>query len=140
MEEGEGLENKKVLFLEGRRMYEGEQLTQQVIECLIEVHKTLGPGFIESVYHNAMILELNARGMAVETEKPINVFYKGKIVGNQKLDIVVEGRVVLELKVVEALSKAHYAQLRSYLKASNLPIGLLVNFADAKADFRRVEI
>jgi GxxExxY protein len=121
-------------------MYEGEQLTQQVIECVIEVHKTLGPGFIESVYKNAMILELNSRGLVVETEKPINIFYKGKIVGNQKLDIVVENRVVLELKAVEALSKAHYAQLRSYLKASSIPLGLLVNFADAKADFRRVEI
>ena len=121
-------------------VYEEEKLTQKVIECIIEVHKTLGPGFIEGIYKNAMILELISHGLKVEREKPISVKYKGKIVGKQKLDVVVENTVVLELKTVEALSKAHYAQLRSYLKASKIPIGLLVNFADSKADYRRVEI
>ena len=120
-------------------MYELEELTGKIIECVIEVHQSLGPGFAEGVYHNALMLEFSERGMASDRERPIKVCYKNKIVGTQRLDIVVEDSVVLELKTVEDLSKAHYAQLRSYLKVSGIGVGLLINFSEAKADYRRVE-
>ncbi len=121
-------------------MFDEEVLTGQIIECAIAVHKALGPGFIEAVYHNALMLEFAERGIRAEREVEVLVRYKGKLVGKHRLDVVVEEQVVLELKTVEALSKAHYAQLRSYLKASNIGTGLLINFSEAKADYRRVEI
>ncbi len=79
------------------------------------------------------------RGLQVETEKEVIIYYEGEEVGKHRLDILVENRVIVELKTVEDLSKAHYAQVRSYLKATNLRIGFLVNFAGHKADFRRIE-
>ena len=107
---------------------------------MIRVHQVLGPGFVERVYHNALVLELSASDLEIEPEKEIVVRYRDHVVGKHRLDLVVGGVVVIELKTVDELSKAHYAQLRSYLKAANLHIGLLVNFAKEKADFRRVEI
>lgn len=115
-------------------------ITEQIIRAVIKVHRALGPGFLESIYHNALLLELESHGLSVESEKKIIVTYEGKPVGDHRLDLVVEERIILELKAVEDLSQAHYAQLRSYLKASGLQIGLLINFAKEKADFRRVEL
>ena len=114
-------------------------LTENVIESVIVVHRTLGPGFLESAYRNALEIELLDRGMKVEREKEIDLFYKNKRVGRHRLDLVVEEAVVLELKAVEALSKTHYAQIRAYLLASGINTGLLVNFAGNKADYRRIE-
>ncbi|QDT70633.1 hypothetical protein MalM25_35830 [Planctomycetes bacterium MalM25] len=115
-------------------------ITEQIIRAVIKVHRALGPGFLESIYHNALLLELGSQGLSVESEKKIIVTYEGEPVGDHRLDLVVEERIILELKAVEDLSQAHYAQLRSYLKASGLQIGLLINFAKEKADFRRVEL
>ena len=120
-------------------MHNAEELTGRIIECVIEVHKSLGPGFAEGVYHNALMLEFVERGMSADRERQITIYYKGKIVGTHRLDIVVDDSIILELKTVETLSKAHYAQLRSYLKAAGIGIGLLINFSEAKADYRRVE-
>jgi GxxExxY protein len=103
------------------------------------VHRALGPGFLERVYRRALLIELRKHGLAAEVEKVVVVYYDGRDVGRHRLDIVVEGHVVLELKTVERLGKAHYAQVRSCLKASGLVVGLLVNFSDHRADFRRVE-
>ena len=88
-------------------------LTEVIIESVIAVHKTLGPGFLESVYRNALEIELLDRGMTVEREKEIDLYYKNKPVGRHRLDLVVENSVVLELKAVESLSKSHYAQIRA---------------------------
>lgn len=97
-------------FTAGRsNMFETETLTGKIIECVIDVHKTLGPGFVEGIYHNALMLEFANRGIKAERETQIKVRYKGKIVGTHRLDIVVEDSIVLELKTVENLSKAHYA-------------------------------
>jgi GxxExxY protein len=120
--------------------YEGEALTKAIIEAIIKVHQTLGSGFLENIYRNALILELAARGLSAESERPIMVYYEGKPVGRHVLDIVVNDVVVLELKAIEELCSVHYAQLRSYLKASKITTGLLVNFGSEKADFRRVEL
>jgi GxxExxY protein len=123
-----------------KRKFEGEALTKVIIEAIIKVHQTLGPGFLESIYRNALILELAARGLAAESEHQITVYYEDKVVGRHVLDIVVNEVAVLELKAVEELCSAHYAQLRSYLKASKIKTGLLVNFGSEKADFRRIEL
>ncbi len=116
------------------------EITEQIIRAVIKVHRTLGPGFLESVYQNSLLIELENQGLRIEAEKPIVVTYEGKPVGNHRLDLVVEERIIVELKAVEDLSQAHYAQLRSFLKASRLETGLLINFAKEKADFRRVEV
>ena len=87
-----------------------------------------------------MLIELRKASLDAETEKEFVVTYDGQEVGRHRLDLFVNARVVLELKTVEQLSKAHYAQVRSYLKAAGLRMGLLVNFAGERADFRRIEL
>jgi GxxExxY protein len=119
--------------------YQQDKLTETIIECIIKVHQTLGPGFKESVYRNALLIELRKHDLSAETEKEVVIYYEGQEVGRHRLDIVVEKKAIIELKTVEDLSKAHYAQARSYLKATHLPVGILVNFASEKADFRRIE-
>ena len=120
--------------------FENDSLTGQIINAIITVHQKLGPGFMENIYRNALTIELRKRGLDIKPEKEITVYYDGEIVGIHRLDILVEDAVVLELKTVETLHKSHYAQIRSYLKASGCKIGLLVNFAGETADFRRVDL
>ena len=116
-----------------------DKVTHLIIDCIITVHQTLGPGFLESVYRRALVIELRKRGLQVEVEKEIVVFYDGQEIGRHRLDLVVNAAVILELKTVEDLAQAHYAQARSYLKATGIKLALLVNFAKEKADFRRIE-
>jgi GxxExxY protein len=115
-----------------------DHLTGQVIEAFLKVHHALGPGFLESIYQRALSIELRARGLTVSTEQEIVIHYRDELIGKHRLDMVVNATVIVELKTVDALSKAHYAQVRSYLKASGFPVALLVNFAKEKVDFRRV--
>lgn len=119
--------------------YQQDKLTEIIIQCIIKVHQTLGPGFRESVYRRALLIELRKNDLSVEKEKEVILYYDGQEVGRHRLDLLLPGKVIIELKTVENLSKAHYAQVRSYLKATHLPVGILVNFADEKADFRRIE-
>lgn len=121
------------------RVFDDEALTGKIIEAIIRVHQTLGPGFLESIYRNALVIELRRRDLLVDQEHEIPIDYEGILVGKHRLDLLVERRIVIELKTIEAFGKAHYAQLRSYLKAMGQHIGILVNFALEKADFRRVE-
>lgn len=116
-----------------------EELTEKIINACINVHKELGPGFLESIYHNALKIELERQKLAFESEKEIEVKYLDIIVGIHRIDLLVEDEIVVELKTVEDLSKKYYAQVRSYLKAMKKEIGLLVNFADFTIDVRRVE-
>jgi GxxExxY protein len=115
-----------------------DHLTKAIIEAVINVHKVLGPGFMEGAYRNALEIELRDRGYKVEREKEIHLYYKTEPIGLHRLDLVVEDAVVLELKVAKALNKNHYAQIRAYLKASGINTGLLINFFGSKADYRRV--
>lgn len=116
------------------------ELTSRVIESIIRVHQAMGPGFVESIYRRALLIELCAHGLVVDSEKQVLVYYAGHIVGRHRLDLLVAGQLILELKTVETLSKAHYAQVRSYLRASGLGLAFLVNFAGNRADFRRIEV
>ena len=109
----------------GRRF---EPTSGEVIAAALAVHCELGPGFLEAIYHNAMCVALSHRTIPFETQKPIPVFFEGSEVGLQKLDLVVKEEIVVELKAVKALEEIHKAQLRSYLRASNLKVGLLLNF------------
>ncbi len=117
-----------------------DPLTEAIIEAIIAVHRTLGPGFLESVYQRALVIELRDRGLTVANEMEVPITYRGQLVGRHRLDLIINDSVILELKTVEDLSKAHYAQVRSYLKATGLPVALLVNFSKEKADFQRIEI
>ena len=113
-------------------------LTQQIIGCILRVHRALGPGFVEKVYQRALNVELTIHGLSVEMEKEIDIYYRGRLIAKHFLDLVVENSVILELKTVESLSKAHYAQVRSYQQASGIFTAILVNFGDDKVDFRRI--
>ena len=113
-------------------------LSYQIMAAIFEVHKELGPGYLESVYEKALLLELTSRGMNVDVQKVFDLTYKGQKVGNHRLDIIVEDKIVLELKTVERFAPIHTAQVLSYLKASGYRLGILVNFSKAKVEYRRV--
>ena len=105
-----------------------EELVSQFIDAAIEVHRELGPGYDESIYENALAVEMELRGIPFERQRIIQVMYKGIQVGEGRLDIFLGGEVVVELKAVEELHPKHMAQVISYLKATRKPLGLLVNF------------
>ena len=108
--------------------HEFEALSGQVIEAAISVHRELGPGFLESVYDGALAVALRHRGIPFESQKEVTVVFEDEEVGVHRLDLLVDGRIVVELKAVKALEDIHFAQLRSYLKATRLHVGLLLNF------------
>lgn len=114
-----------------------DKLTYKINGAIYEVNQLLGGGFLEKVYENALLFELNARGLQAERQVPIKVTYKGIIVGDYVADIVVDNQVILELKAVEYLSKNHEAQMLNYLKATGYRVGLLVNFTYPKAEIKR---
>lgn len=105
-----------------------DELAHKVIGAAIEVHRHLGPGFLESVYEEALSIELNLRGIAHERQRPIHVDYKGNPVGEGRLDILVGEQLIVELKAVETLAPIHTAQVISYLKSTEYSLGLLINF------------
>jgi len=113
------------------------QLTYQINGAIFEVNKILGPGFLEKVYENALLIELRERNLEVQNQVPIKVTYKRKMVGEYFADIVVENRVIIELKSVDHLQKIHEAQILNYLKATPYEIGMLVNFTYPKAQIKR---
>lgn len=105
-----------------------DELAHAVIGAAIEVHRLLGPGFLEGVYEGALAVELGLRNIPFERQKSLAVNYKGHPVGEGRLDLFVGGELVVELKAVETLSPIHSAQVISYLKALRLPLGVLINF------------
>ena len=113
-----------------------EELTHEIIKAFYEVHKTLGFGFLEQVYQNALYKELCRRGLKVECQKQIRVFYKDDVVGFYVAYMIVEDTVILELKAVQSLRLEHEFQLINYLKATGMQVGLLLNF-DHSAEFKR---
>ena len=113
-----------------------EELTGRIIKAFYKVYNTLGYGFIESVYHNAMILELAGSGLSLVVKKPIAVYYGPNVIGNFEADLVVEKRIIVELKAKEKLHPAHEAQLTNYLRATDVEIGLLLNFGKS-AELKR---
>ena len=116
---------------------EHELLTGRIIGCAMTTHRTLGPGFLESVYRNALAVELRRAGLEVEREKAIAVRYRDVVVGEFRADLLVERCILVEVKAVRALAPAHEAQLVNYLSATGLDLGLLLNFGAARLQFRR---
>ena len=117
--------------------YPDKALTQEIIGAAFEVHNVLGPGFLEKVYRNALTNELKLRGHRADVEVQIPVYYKDNIVGEYYADVLVEGRVILELKALSTLNSQHEAQLLNYLKATNHKIGLLLNFGTKRVQIKR---
>ena len=112
-------------------------LCGQVIGAAMKVHSTLGPGFLESVYQNALIWELRKAGLRSEAEKPISVHYDGQLVGAFTADVLVDDAVIVELKAVQTLAKAHEVQLVNYLVATGFDEGLLLNFGAERLEFKK---
>ena len=115
-----------------------EDLTSKIIACAYKVHNTLGFGFLEAVYQNALLIELLKTGLHAEKEKKIQVYYDSQLVGDYMADIIVEEKVILELKSVKDLHPAHSAQLVNYLKATGIEVGLLLNFGESVEIKRKV--
>jgi GxxExxY protein len=120
-----------------RTQEELNQITYKINGAVFEVNRILGPGFLEKVYENALILELRGQGLKAESQVPLAVTYKDSIVGDYAADIIVEDEVILELKAVEKLQKIHEAQILNYLKATGTKVGLLINFRHPKAEIKR---
>jgi GxxExxY protein len=113
-------------------------ITYKINGAIYEVNRVLGPGFLEKVYENALLIELHERGLKTENQVPIEVQYKAANVGEYFADLLVEDTVIVELKTVENLNKLHEAQLLNYLKATGVKVGLLVNFQNKKAQIKRM--
>lgn len=109
-----------------------DDLTRKIIGAAIEVHRLLGPGLLESIYEEVLCVELEMRGILVERQVAVDVLYKGHVIKGQRIDLLVEKEVILELKAVENVSEMAVAQLMSYLKATGLKRGLLINFNKRK--------
>ncbi len=118
-------------------LYEG--LTGKILEACFEVSNELGAGFLESVYHKALFIALCQKGLQVRTEAPISVTFRGQNVGEFYADLLVEEKIIVELKAVSALAKEHIAQVINYLYASGMDVGLLINFGTPKMEYRRLE-
>ena len=114
-------------------------LTRIIIGCAFDVLNELGPGFLESVYEKAMVIALSDAGVPVQQQTAIDVFFRSKLVGEFYADLLVDGKVIVELKAVpSALAPMHEAQLINYLNATGIPVGLLLNFGNPKLQYRRL--
>jgi len=113
-------------------------LSFKVVGAAMEVHRQLGPGFLEVVYHNALVHELTLQRIPCETTKPLPVVYKGKTVGMYEADVVVDEKIVLELKCARALNAAHIAQAHHYLAATGMRLAILLNFGQESLEMKRV--
>ena len=117
---------------------ENKDLTERIIGAAIRVHKELGPGFLEIMYEEALAIELATAGISFERQKLLPVFYREHLIGEHRLDLLIEGTIIVELKAISALENVHYAIVRSYLKAANLSDALLLNFANPRLTIKRV--
>jgi len=113
-------------------------ITYAINGAVFEVNRILGSGFLEKVYENALLVELKRRGIKAQSQVPIKVLYKEKVVGEYIADLLVEDKVIVELKTVENIDKVHEAQLLNYLKATGIRVGVLVNFKHPKAEIKRM--
>ena len=125
--------NKKII-----EKYSFDKLSETIIGAAIKVHKELGPGFLESIYEEALKIEFSETNLNYECQKEIKIGYHGKEVGTHRLDLIIEEKIIVELKAVKELTDVHFAQLISYLKATNLKVGLLLNFAKPTLEIKRV--
>jgi GxxExxY protein len=115
-----------------------KDLSYRIIKACIEVHTTLGPGFPEKIYEEATCIEFRKEVISLERQKLIEVYYKGEKIGEYRLDLVVDGKIILELKAVTELNEIFESQLLSYLKATGMKLGILINFGGKKLEFKRI--
>ena len=113
------------------------ELTEEIIGCAYRVYNKMGFGFLESVYEKCLLIELLKSGLSAESQKPITAFYENEIVGEFVADIIVNDRIILELKSVKQIVKAHEVQLVNYLAATGKPVGLIINFGERKVEIKR---
>jgi len=116
---------------------EYEKVTETIIGCAYRVYNKMGFGFLESVYEKCLLIELRKAGLDTETQKPITVHYEGEVVGEFVVDILVNDAVIIELKSVRRIIKAHEVQLVNYLVATEKPVGLILNFGERKVEIKR---
>ena len=121
----------------GKNSLRDSKLTQEIIACAIRVHRALGPGFLESVYEEALAVEFALSGIQFIRQHPVPLFYRDHQLGQHRLDFLVDGKIVVELKAISQLEDIHFAIGRSYFKAANLNDGLLFNFATAPLTIKR---
>ena len=114
-----------------------EEITRKILEACFEVSNELGAGYLESVYEKALLIVLRQKNLLAENQIPLEVKFRGEVVGDFYVDILVESKVVIELKVVNSLTKEHYAQTINYLKSTGIDVGLLINFGNPKIEYRR---
>lgn len=117
---------------------EHQDLTGKIIAAAIEVHKKLGPGFLESIYENALVIELQNRGLCVNQQVDLRLTYDGAEIGRHRLDLIVEDAIVVELKAIKSIEDVHFAIVRSYLRAAGKKHGLILNFAKVTLEVKRV--
>ncbi|MEW6609100.1 MAG: GxxExxY protein [bacterium] len=122
------------------KRFKYKEITYQILNAAFEVHNILGCGFLEKVYENSVVCELRLKGMKVEAQKKIEIFYKGKEVGIYVADLIIEDKVIVEVKAVDEISKIHKAQLLNYLKATGYEVGLILNFAKTKLEYERLVV
>jgi len=115
-----------------------DKVTESIIGCAMMVSNTLGAGFLEKVYENALILEARKAGLKVEQQKKIQVKYGGAVVGDYVADLIVNDSVLLEIKAIKSINEIHQAQLLNYLKATGLRVGLVLNFGTTKLGIKRM--
>ena len=115
-----------------------QELTEKILGCCFDVMNELGVGFLESVYKNALLIALKDKGLKVDVEKRFEVIFRERKIGLYIADLVVEGKVIIELKCCETLLGEHQAQLINYLKVSNILVGLLINFRNRTVEYKRV--
>jgi GxxExxY protein len=118
--------------------YQLEELSKRIIGAAIQVHKELGAGFLENIHEEAVKVELSKNGLQFDSQKEIRIEYSGVEIGTHRLDLLVENEVIVELKAVKELADIHFAQLRSYLKATGLKVALLLNFSKPTLEVRRI--
>jgi GxxExxY protein len=116
---------------------EYKELTEKIIGCAYRVYNKMGFGFLESVYEKCMLIELRKAGLNAESQKPITVYYEDEIVGEFVADVIVNDTIILELKSLRRIIKAHEVQLVNYLVATGKPAGLILNFGESKVDVKR---
>lgn len=114
-----------------------EKLTEKILEAAFEVSRELGAGFLESVYEKSLLIALRNKGLKAESQVPLEVRFRGIVVGEFYADILVENKVIVELKTVTALSKENFAQVINYLKATKIEVALLINFGNSRLEYRR---
>ncbi len=118
-------------------VYPEQELTGRILEAAFAVHNSLGAGFLEKVYENALLIELRSMGISCASQQAVQVRYRGSMVGDYQADILVEGRVLVELKACSALDPNHEAQIMNYLRASGMKVGLLINCGRPRLEYRR---